>query len=367
MISIFKNTSNNKIGLDITPDGINIAVVQNQKGGFYLKNFAHRYFSKQIYQNGQIQDSELLVEELKSIINEHKFDTRTTILSVPVNNIFMKTITLPDIPEEELRVIAPQEASKHLPLNEKEMNIDFQILKNTRKQGESGRKVNVVLCAISKEIVKNYLEPISTAGLHVCAIDVSSFAMIRALANAELINNPEKTYVSVLIDYAGTDINIVQNGMPVFSHSIETGRKHIIDSIINSINKKKNEVLDILPEIALIIPGTEMSESPELNKASNAAKSVYSGIAGEIQKTIEFYISEQDNPIEIDSVLIGGGGVCVQNIDKYMFNKLRIKTNIFNPFINISEELQNQEDLFSPINITSYSTSIGLALKEVKN
>jgi|GEM_PF-2064024 len=367
MFNLFQKSPKSKIGLDITPEGITMVLIKNQDNKNSLQNYIYMPFQKQTNLGEQIENFEVLTENLKSIINEYKFETRETVISVPSNQVFLKKITLPDIPEQELQLIAPQEASKHLPISSRELNVDFQILQNTKRQDDTGKKVDVVLCALAKDIARRYMEAISEAGLHVNAIDISSFAMIKALANAELINDPEKTYVSVLVDYAHTDINIIQNGMPMFSHNIQTGKKNIIENITNSLLKKKEEVLKLLPEVGLLVPGAEMNENPDLNKASNAVKSVYSNIAGEIQKTIEFFNSDKEQPVEIESIIIGGNGICVQNIDRYLFNKLRIETQIFNPFTNISEEIQNQENLFSPVNISSFTTSIGLALKELEN
>ncbi|HSA05585.1 MAG TPA: type IV pilus assembly protein PilM [Candidatus Gastranaerophilales bacterium] len=363
MINLFKKSSEKRIGLEISSEGITMVFFKEKNKKKFIENYIYKPFLKQIIQNDQIENFEELTETLKSIINEYKPDTKNTIISMPSSSVFIKRITLPDLPKEELKTIAPQEASKHLPLTMKELNVDFHVLENTRREDESGKKVDVILCAISKTIVRSYLDAIYNAGLSVSAVDISAFAMITALANAEIINDPEKTYISVLIDYDYTDINVIQNGMPVFSHNLRAGKKNIMESITNSVNKKKEEILEFLPEVALMIPGSEISENPDLSKASNAAKNIYSNITAEIQKTIEFFNSSKTEPVEIERIILGGSGVCVQNIDKYIQNKLKIQTCVFNPFINLSEELQNQENLLYPINIPLFSTSIGLALK----
>ncbi len=367
MLDLFKKSSQSQIGLDISPEGITMVVIEEDKGLYTLKNYVRHYFQEKVFQNGHIGNFDILAEELKILLNQYKPDTREAVISVPSSSIFMKTITLPDIPEDELELIIPQEASKHLPLSEKEMNVDFQILKNSRKVDATGKKIDVVLCAASKALIRSYLEVISRLGLHVVAVDVSAFAMINALANAELINDPGKTYVSVLIDYANTDINVIQNGMPVFSHTIEAGRKNIIENICNSLSKNRNEVLELLPEVEVLIPGAEMSENPELSKAANAVKGVYSGIGGEIQKAIEFFNSDKAEPVEIDKIIMGGPGICVQNIDKYIYNKLRVRTVIFNPFTNLPQETQSPENAGSDLDLTYFSTGVGLALKELEN
>ena len=90
----------------------------------------------------------------------------------------------------------------------------------------------------------------------------------------------------------------------------------------------------------------EMNEDPELQQASSAAKNLYSNISSEVQKTIEFFNSGNSQYVDIEKIIVSGNGACIQNIDKFMSNKLRIETIIFSPL---------------------YSTSIGLALKGFEN
>lgn len=367
MFNLFSKSANNKIGLDISPEGIAMSILEKNKEKILLNNLVFHEFDSKVYQDGQPANIKELSEEIKNLVNQQKPETKSTVISVPSSSVFMKKITMPDIPEEELKIILPQEAAKHLPLNPKEMNIDFQVLKNSRRQDTSGKKIDVIICALSKQTVRNYLDAISNAGLQVQAVDISSFAMIRALGAAELINDPEKTYLSVLIDYLGTDINIIQKGMPVFSHNIQTGKKNIIENIANVLNKKKDQIKNLMPEVALLLPGEDMSENPEINKASNAAKSVVSNVSGEIQKTIEFFNSESEKPVEIERVYIGGKGVCIKNIDKYISQKIRIETDIFNPIKIFSKENTGKENLCNEKDQTFFTTCIGLALKETEN
>ncbi len=366
MINLFKKPSQNSLGLDISSEGISMVFLKQETNGVLLKNYDYIPFSKPIDQNNLLIESKIVSEALRSIINQNKPDIKNTVISIPANMLFIKKITLPDLSYDELQAIAPQEAAKYLPLTAKELNVDFEILENTRTEDETGKKVDIILCALSKSIARNYLDIISAAGFSVKAIDVSSFAIIKTLANAKLINNSEKTYISVFIDYTTTDISIIQEGMPVFSHNIQLGKKNIVENIINTMNKKRSEVLKLLPEVELMIPGSEINKNADLNKASSGVKNIYSAIAGEIQKTIEFFNSETTKPIDFEKIFLSGPGVCVQNIDKYIFNKLRIKTCILNPFLNISKELRNRENLLIPDNIPAFSQSVGLALKGIQ-
>ena len=105
-----------------------------------LKKHIFKPFDKELFQNGQIEKFEPLVKEISAFVSDYKLDGENAVISIPSNVLFIKRITLPDLPYEELKSIAPQEASKHLPLTMQELNVDFQILENTRRQDETGRK-----------------------------------------------------------------------------------------------------------------------------------------------------------------------------------------------------------------------------------
>lgn len=357
--NFFKKIPKIYTGLDISSEGFIIVSLSFENGKYVLENFAHKNFQEEIFQNGMINKPDIFAENLKKTLEENNFDIKAVNISVSSNNMFFKTVTLPNLPVEELKIIAPQEVSKHVSLTINEINVDFQVIDGTLKEN----KIDVILCALSKAIAKNMVDSVLKAGIETESIDISSFAMIRTLANAKMINNPDLTYISVLIGYENTDISIIKNGMPVFSHNIQTGKKNIVEVIMKSFEINREEVEKRLSDFALMLPGMEISSDSDLNKASNITKNIYSNITSEIQKTIEFYNSQNGENIEIEKIILGGCGVCIQNIDKYISNKLKIQTELCNSLKNISHKLEISENLISPINIPALSTSIGLALR----
>ena len=359
VFNLFKKSPKIHAGLDISPEGFTLVSLSLEKDKYVLEHFAYKNFKEEILHNGMITKPDVFAESLKEILEENDFNIKTVNVSISSNNMFIKTVTLPNFPIEELKLIAPQEASKHIPFSTNEINVDFQILEKMGKEN----KIDVVLCAISKTIAKNIVESVAKAGLEVESIDVSSFAMIRALANAEMINNSDLTYISVLIGYENTDINIIKNGMPVFSHNTQTGKKNIVEAIMKSFEIDKEDAEKRLPEFGLILAGMETNDNPDLHKASNAARNIYSNISSEIQKAIEFHNSQNGENTEIEKIILGGSGVCIQNIDKYISNKLKIQTEISDSLENISHHFEISENTLYPINIPALSTSIGLALK----
>ena len=353
-----------QIGLDISPNGITAVSMQRKSNKMILRNIGYESFDKELIQNGIITNPEIFTNTLIRLLENNGFTERTVNVSVPSTITFIKTITLPDLPINELKLIAPQEASKHIPFSLDEVNIDFQILENTRRQDNSGKKVDIVLVAVSKAIVEGYLENIYNAELNIAAIDVAPFAMIRTITNAGLINDPNSLYISVLIGHENTDINVICEGMPLFTNNAPIGKKNVIDSLVNSLGVDPETLEKMLPELALVIPGMNIDDlDPQKSKAAATVRTVYNNISSEIQKTIEFFHSQNAQTKEIKKIIIGGTGVCLQNIDKYIANRLKIDTILCDSLGNIVHTIDYSDNLIYPTNIPALATSVGLALK----
>lgn len=358
ILNKFKKTAKINVGLDISSEGLTLVCLSKENNGYCLKDYYEMSFQEELLQNGIISKPDVFIENLKKMLEENHQDIKTVNICVSSNNTFIKTVSFPNIPAEELKIIAPQEASKHIPFTINEINVDFQIIENSAKDN----KIDVILCALAKSIARNLVETISKAGIETVSIDVSSFAMMRTLANTKIINNPEAAYISVLIEHESTDISVIKNGMPVFSHNTQTGKKTIIDALVKGLELKREEVKKRLPEFGLILPGMDASSSPDANKASNITRNIYSGISSEIQKTIEFYNSQNVENTEIEKIILGGSGICIQNIDKYISNKLQIPAELCDSLKNISHKLEISDNMIHPLNVPALCTSIGLAL-----
>ena len=365
--NLFKQNSKSQVGLEITFEGITVTCLKKEKNKFSLNYCGYEPFKEKVISNDIIINPDVFNQTLAKIFENYQFNDKAVNIAVSSSSAFIKIITLPNLPANEFEIIMCQEAAKHIPFPISEANIDFAILENTRQEKYDGKKVDVILIALAKDVVKNYVDIISNIGLNIEAIDVAPFAMIRALAHAGLIDDSDNLFISVLIDYENTDINIVHKGMPMFSHNTSIGKRNIIDSLMANLEIEHAQAEEMLPEIMLVVPGSEPEADQQLNKAAAVVRTIYNNICAEIQKTIEFYNSQTTTSKEIKRIIIGGCGVCVQNIDKYTSNRLKIDAILCDPLRNISHNIEYSEDMIHQINIPAFTTSVGLALKGLEN
>lgn len=364
----FKKQTKSAIGVEITPEGITAVSLGVKKKALYLKSYAFEPFVEETIQNGLIINDDSFINAFRAIQKRETFDTNQVNIALPSNVTLIKTISLPYFSEDELALIIPNEAPKHIPYSLDEVNYDFEILHNRVRQEGPIQKVDVVLVAVHKTAIKNYVEVFEKLNMEIARVEIFPFAMIRTLANANLIDESDSYDICLSVGHENTDINIVNKGMPLFSNNYNVGKKNIIESLEHSLNISVEEIHKLLPEIALIIPGMNLDEmDPKLNKAAAAVRTIYNNMCNEIQKTIEFYNSQMTEPVKIRKIIIGGVGVCTQNIDKYIVNRLKIETELCKSLDNISNNVDFSDNLIYPVNIPALSTSVGLALKGMQN
>ena len=365
--NFFKQKPQSQTGLEINFEGITVTCLKKEKNKFSLKYCGYEPFEEKAISNDMIINADVFIRTLTKIFENYQFNDKTVNIAIPSSTAFIKIITLPNLPANELEIIMHQEAPKHIPFPISEANIDFAILENTRQEKYEGKKVDIILIALAKDVVKNYVDIINNIGLNIEAIDVTPFAMIRALAHADLIDDSDDLFISVLIDYENTDINIVHKGMPLFSHNTSIGKKNIIDALSTNLEIGHLKAEKMLSEIMLAVPGLKPEADQQLNEAAAIVRTIYNNICAEIQKTIEFYSSQTATSKKIKRIIIGGCGVCVQNIDKYTSNRLKIDAVLCDPLKNISHNIDYAEDMIHQVNIPALTTSVGLALKGLEN
>lgn len=358
--NLFPKAQKSFIGMDITQQGIIISVLATKNKILTLQHYDYQEFEENTIQNNLIVNKTSFINTVNKIIEKNKITTKLVNIAFPSTNTLIKTIKLPPVPLEELPFIVPQEASKHIPAPLQEMNIDFSVLDLPTKSNEN--KIDVLLVAIQKSIVKNYTDVFDEIGLTVANADITPFAAIRTLASAKLIDDTDKITLSILIGNENTDVNFVYKGKPVFSNNFPIGKKNIVEALENNGFLNKNDINKLLPEITL---GTQSSEdiNSQKSRATNIIKGVYNNICNEISKTIEFYNSETAESLPTSNIYLSGCGICVQNIDKYIEGRLKIKSSLCNSLKFIKNHIDYSDNSIYPINIPALAPSIGLALK----
>ena len=169
----------NLVGLDIDPSGLT-AVEVAVNGRISVERAATAPLEAGILRDGEIADVEGLTEALRALWKQNKRLGKRVRVGVASQKIVVRVIDMPPIDDpKQLDTAVRFQAQDHLPMPVDSAVLDHQALGVV--DSGSGPRQRVLLVAARREMVDRILAAVRGAGLRPEGIDLSAFAMVRAL------------------------------------------------------------------------------------------------------------------------------------------------------------------------------------------
>ena len=129
--------------------------------------------------DGEVQDPEALGAALKRLFAEHRLPKRVRV-GVANQRTIMRTIDLPPLEKaSEIEAAVRLHAPDHIAMPLEQAVTDYHVLGLV--DTPEGPRMRVVIVATDRESVDRLLEALRRAGLRAAGLDLSAFALIRAL------------------------------------------------------------------------------------------------------------------------------------------------------------------------------------------
>lgn len=325
------------IGLDINSSTISILQLEKTKTDLKVSRFASTLTPPEIVREGLLTDPEAVGQAVRELIEGvglgGKGGKPTANIAVPGQSVVIRLMPVPKgMPNDELNDVVKQEAINNLPFPVEEANLDWTRVPGTVRTDPDGvEREDILLGAIQRILVDSYFRMAEVAGINVGKLEISSLAAVRALALSGQLGVDKGLNLVVNIRQDATDITLVNKAVPLFSRSVLLGVESILESMQRSINATPDEAKQMLPKIQLLgVPTVE----PRLGQAAQMARSVCGDLTAEVQRSLEFYMS-QVGMVHVDQVLVSGPGTGIPEIDQFLANRLNLTTAIANPFQGI--------------------------------
>lgn len=177
------------VGLDIEP-GFVAATEFTTGGSPTLVRAATTSIGPGLFHEGEVVDVDGLSERLKAFFRENELPKRVR-LGVASQKIAVRVIELPRIEnEQELEAAVRFQAQEELPMPLEQAVLDHRVLERINGgDGEAGR-MRVLVVGARRDSVEHLLAAARGAGLSPELVDLSAFAMIRALYVPHLAGFP---------------------------------------------------------------------------------------------------------------------------------------------------------------------------------
>lgn len=352
-------------GLDINDLSLKIINLKKRRGVFNLASFNKVEIEPGIIEEGVIQNEEALVKIIKTALKTvkgKKLKTKYVVVSLPEEKSFLQIIQMPRMKEEELKSALLFEAGNYIPLSVDDVYLDFQIITPFK---DGFKNLDVLIIAMPKKIVDSYVSCLKKAGLIPCALEIESQAITRALVKNETSPCP-----LVLIDFGGSNADfVVFCGNSIrFTCSIPISSRQLTTAISQSLGVDFNEAEKLKMQYDL--RGKEKDKKSK--EISDAINSILDDLAEQIKKYLKFYqehmFYEHLEPnTKIEKIFLCGGGANLKGLSEFLSKKLDIPTELGNPWINFPSKKENKSLPTVYKNSLSFTTAIGLALRDPDN
>ncbi|OGF48653.1 MAG: hypothetical protein A2231_01475 [Candidatus Firestonebacteria bacterium RIFOXYA2_FULL_40_8] len=358
------------IGLDIGSYAVKVSLLKERGGRFTLVNFAVSDIGEEpIDTLDPAQKNAMIQATVKKLVIESNLKTKDVAISLAGDQIIVRYIKLAYMTKEELKGVIRFEAEQYIPFSIDQVVLDFHILGEITEEGQ--KKIEVLLVAIKEEVVNQYIQLLQGAGLNIALIDIDGMALHNALE----VNYEKKEGETVAIINIGakySNLNIVEDGVTRFSRDIPIGGINLTNDISKEFNlgfaeaeKLKREQGGIIIESENVILTRIPSKEDKRVRIYSSISTTLGKLVMEIRRAFDFYESSSKKR-SISKVFVCGGTSKLQNIDKFISERLKIPVEPLNPFNKIEiadvaafDEKIKQYGPFLPV-------SIGLAVRKIK-
>ncbi|WP_287129537.1 type IV pilus assembly protein PilM [Candidatus Cyanaurora vandensis] len=352
------------VGIDITPE--QILITQLTKRGprnLTLSNLTWAPTPTGAVIDGRVENPAAVARVIQELMEARRIKPGTAATAIPSREAVTRLIRLPaELQAAELReVVLNQEAELYLPFPRDEAYVDYQSLE-TSQDNDGIRRQEVLLVAAPRDIVDSYLTTIQQAGLTTRVVDVASFSIIRVLRNKLLQYAPEEAVALLVIQADGTEISILIKGVPQFSRTVPIGTWEFREALCRALDLPPGQATSLLQSLTPPLSGTsgvEVEDQSFSGRGLAALRRILTELAEEIQRSLDFYLSQGD-VAPIAQILLAGTGATMNQLDQYLSQRLSLPVERIDPL----QILSLTEDEVIPADIRSgVGTALGLSLR----
>jgi type IV pilus assembly protein PilM len=333
-------------GFDLGHGSVKIVQLDYSRKKPRLQAYGSASFDPKSFKDGVVVDYDTICKAATALISEDLKGSLTThriAASLPVLHSFSRIINLPMMDDKDINEAVRTEAGQYIPMPLNDLYLDYQLVEK-RPDGQ-----DFLVAAAPKKVVDSYLELFNRLGLELACLEPSILSVSRIVQHAQKYDIP-----TLVIDCGSitTDLIIYNKSVVRVTGTIKFGGEELTKSIMTKFNLSYEEAAKMKRTYG-VDPG---EKQPEM--VSALAQNLQF-LASEIKKISRYYEErDKDRSVQVEQVVILGGGANLPGFGTYMTSELRLPTKIASIWQNL-----DTDHLETPSSVESsmYATAAGLA------
>jgi type IV pilus assembly protein PilM len=315
------------IGLDIGSGFVKMVEVDHSGDQPEVSRVAMRPLLPDAIVEGEIMDYGLVSETVRGLFQDLDMKGAEVVTAVGGHDVIIKKIEMDRMKESDAREVIRWEAEQHVPFDIKSVELDFQVL----NPHDEGLQMEVLLVAAKRELVDNKVGLLQDAGVEPIVIDVDAFA----LHNAFGFNYPEAQegiIALVNVGHETTNVNILENGVPILTRDIPFGTRKIREDLQRERGLTAEQAEDI-------VQARETMDDMDRFVETSADE-----IAVGIERASAFLMTREDGE-SLGRIFLSGGGARVPGMTDALARRMNVETDLVNPFERVPVRPEAAGDL----------------------
>jgi type IV pilus assembly protein PilM len=340
------------VGLDIGASIIKVAEIQMTQKGNALKKFGMIPVAHGAIVEGRIMDMPEVANTIRSLFKSLKIREKKVAISTGGHSVVIKTINTAKVPERDLQQAILAEAEQYIPYDMDDVNIDYQILGESEFSSE---QMNILLVAVKKDVVAEYMALTAMAGLKASIIDVDTFALQNIYETLPGLD-PEELTLLLDVGASKTSLNIVKNNISLIMQDNGSGTFQIIQELA-----ERAETDFPAAEKILLDPASDTQDQEILAAVLQQAAEIW---CSEIVDAVHTFLSNTHDA-RINRIVVSGGGSYIQPFVDRLETEMGARVFVIEPFAGLNMDAK----IFSPAYLSQVGPlapiALGLALRRV--
>jgi type IV pilus assembly protein PilM len=331
------------IGLDIGSSSIRAVEVRRNKDEFALSNFGQVPLPAGTVTGGVIQEPGAVTAALKQLWAACKFGTKHVSLGVTSPQLVVREMSVANLPAKEMRQALPFQVKDALPLAVERSLLDFYPL----EEPGSNPTVRGLLIAMPKDAVLAAVDASEKAGLHVDAVDLASFALLRAASRLD-------AQVEAIVDVGAevTSVVVHADGEPLIVRTVPRGGSEITESMATRLGVPVHEAETIKCRF-----GLHGDDNPA---TSDAALDAIRPLVSELRSSFT-YLASGERQKQVTRISLCGGSALMPGLAEHLQSQLNLRVMYADSASRLRDTRKGRERGFDSF-VPSAAVSIGLTL-----
>jgi type IV pilus assembly protein PilM len=339
---IFRKQSES-FGLDIGSSAVKVVQIREAGGARTLSGFGMVPLPNETITDGAINDPATVADAIKEAVAKAgvKGDA---VISICGRELIIKKIQIPEVPAKEIDDVVRLEAEHHIPFAIDEVFLDHHTI------GKQNGQLDLILVAVKKAKVTDYMTVVEQAGLSPSIVDVDGFA----LGNQFEANFPGEDDEAVALIDIGASImktNVLRAGATIFARDIPFGGNNYTQAIAQrlGISFEQAEAAKLGKDVGVkwetLVPALE---------------AVSRDLSLEVQRTFDYFASTAESE-RIGKIVLAGGCAQLPGLNEYLSSNWGIPVELARPLerIEVAPAYVEEVNALTP----ALAVAVGLALR----